>query len=78
MAYREKRRGGRIAAFKGTEADFPGVRDGFSRLHVLHPIRQEVFNPPAGEVWHTQLGELVLKENRDDGVKAELRSTNRI
>ena len=41
----------------------------FSQLHMLLPVRQEISDPPAGGVRHTQLGELLLKQSRDDGVK---------
>ena len=41
----------------------------FSQLHMLLPVTQEVSDPPAGGVRHTQLGELLLKQSRDDGVK---------
>ena len=37
--------------------------------HMLPPVRQEVSDPPAGGVRHTQLGELVLKQSRNDGVE---------
>ncbi len=43
--------------------------DIFSQLHMLSPVRQEVCDPPAGGVRHTQLGELVLQQCRDDGVQ---------
>ena len=42
----------------------------FSQLHALLPVRQEVCDPPAGGVRHVQLGELVLKQGGDDGVKS--------
>ncbi|KAK0140096.1 ATP-dependent DNA helicase PIF1 [Merluccius polli] len=41
----------------------------FSQLHMLLPVKQEVSDPPAGGVRHTQLGELLLKQSQDDGVK---------
>ena len=39
------------------------------QFHVLLPIGQEVCDPPAGAVRHTQLGELVLKKSRTDVVE---------
>ncbi len=36
---------------------------------MLPPVRQEVCDPPAGGVRHIQLGELVLLQSWDDGVK---------
>ncbi len=32
-------------------------------------VREEVCDPPAGGVRHIQLGELVLQQSRDDGVR---------
>lgn len=32
-------------------------------------VRQEVYDPPAGGIWHVELGEPVLKQSRDDGVE---------
>ena len=54
----EKR--GKNAALRGTGADGPGVRDMFSQPHVLPPVRQEVCDPPADGVRHTQPEKLVL------------------
>ena len=42
----------------------------FSQFHMMLPLRQEVCNPPAGGVRHTQLGELLLKQSRDDCVES--------
>ena len=36
---------------------------------MLLPVRQEVCDPPAGGVRHTHLGELVLKQSRNDCVE---------
>ena len=36
---------------------------------MLLPVRQEVCNPPAGGVRHTQLGELLLKQSWDDCIE---------
>lgn len=40
-------------------ADDLGVRDMFSQLHMLLPVREEVSHPPASGVRHTHVGELV-------------------
>jgi len=62
---------GKNAALGENSADGPGVRDMFPQPHVLPPVRQEVCDPPAGEsVRHTQLGELVLQQRRDDVIKS--------
>ncbi len=42
----------------------------FPQLHMLPPVRQEVCDPPAGGVRHVQLGELVLQQSQDDGMKS--------
>lgn len=42
----------------------------FFQFHVLPPVRQEVCVPPAGQVRH-QLGEHVLQQSQDGGVKGE-------
>ncbi len=60
---------GKNAALRGSGADGPRVRDMFPQLHMLPPVRQEVCDPPAGGVRHIQLGELVLQQSRDDGIK---------
>ncbi len=70
MVYREKSRGERTQPAGGTGADGPRVRDMFPQPHMLPPVRQEVCDPPAGGVRHVQLGELVLQQSRDDGVKS--------
>ena len=69
---------GKNAVLGGTGTDCLGVGDMFSQLHMLLPVRQEVSDPPAGGVRHTQLGELLLKQSRDDGVKgrAEIHTQN--
>lgn len=36
----------------------------FPQLHVLPPVRQEVCDPPAGGVGHTELGELVERKRK--------------
>ncbi len=61
---------GENAALRGTGADGPRVRDMFSQLYKLPPVRQEVCDPPTGGVRHVQLGELVLQQSRDDGVES--------
>ncbi len=53
---------------RGTVADGPRVRDMVTQLHMMPPVRQEVCDPPAGGVRHSQRGELVLQQSRDDGV----------
>ncbi len=62
--YREKQKQrGKNAALRGTSADGLGVQDMFPQLHMLPPVRQEVWDPPAGGVRHVQLGELVLAQS---------------
>jgi len=56
-------------ALRGTGADGLEVRDMFPQVHMLLPVGQEVCDPPAGGVRHTQLGELVLKKSWDDVVE---------
>ena len=63
----EKR--GKNAALRATGAYSPGVRDMLPQPHALPPVRQEVCDPPAGGVRHAQLGELVLKQSRNDCVE---------
>ena len=53
---------------RGTGADGPAVRDMFSQLHVSDQW-SEFSGPPAGGVRHVQLGELVLQQSPDGGVK---------
>ena len=77
---KQKEQGRKNAALGGSSADGLGFRDMFPQLHALLPIRQEVYDPPAGGVGHMELVELVLKQSWEDGVgsRAELKSTNRI
>ena len=53
-------------------------RDMLPQFNVLHPVGQEVCDPPAGGVRHTQLGNLVLKKSWDYVVEGRAEVHKRI
>lgn len=56
------------AALGGSGSDGPGIRDVLPKLHMLPPVCQEICDLPT-EVWHVELGQLVLEETWVDGVE---------